>query len=271
MLIEDVSISSITPDENQPRRSIDSSDERELAGSLNTNGQLQPIIVCRRPELDDKLCIDGHLRMRAATLLGWPELRAMVLDELPTPAELVRMQLTANCLRFDLKPSELAISIQQLKQSQGYTNVEVTKYLGMSKSRVTMLLSILKLPEDLIAKVDAGELGVSTAYGIARQEPAERGLLIENARRGKVKRSETVSRKPVARKTTYRFPMQGGDLTIACIESLDLNGLIALFQSTIRELRAAGKRRIDVKTLERVLAAQRAHEASSEALEGASA
>lgn len=275
MLIEELSLTSVRPDENQPRRTTEDKKVRELADSLDTVGQVQPIITCRLPEPDQYLCIEGHCRLKAASLLGWTTLLAIVHDEKPESADLVRMQLTANCLRFDLKPSELAKAVHALKESEGYSNVEVAGFLAMSKTRVTQVLSYLTLPDDIIDKIDAGELAGSTAYAIARMEPTERSRFISAARNGKVRRSDALTKRgkqPRKQASRFRFQMPRAEVAVSSPAKLDLAGLIDLLQESIKELRAAEKRRIDARTLERVLAAQRGHEAikGTEALTGES-
>lgn len=117
MIIKELLIDQIQADPDQPRLSLDKSELSELAASMRELGQLQPVIAYSVAE--SYMLLDGHRRHQAALALKWSSIHAIALESKPTAAERLRMQLTANCMRSDLKPSELAGAILKLKESLG--------------------------------------------------------------------------------------------------------------------------------------------------------
>lgn len=256
MIVREISVEQITPDTDQPRKFFDDTQMNELTASLKSLGQLQPAILY---QTDFGYCLlDGHRRLLAATQLGWSQMHAIVLDSKPEPHEILRLQLTANCLRADLKPTELARSIQRLKDELGLSNTEVARYLSLSKSKVTQTLALNSLEPKIQQKVDAGDLAASTAYAIARTDPSKRGELVEAALEGRLKRKDvpTAVRSPTERqrKQRYAFRLPEADFTIAVNDSTELDELVELAKKLIRELRSASRHQLNSRLLEQVLA-----------------
>src|SRR5699024_12655678 len=72
-------VEQIVPNEYQPRTQIDDEKIEELAQTLQTHGIIQPIVV-RKKEADIYEVIAGERRLRAAKLLGWEKISAIVRD-----------------------------------------------------------------------------------------------------------------------------------------------------------------------------------------------
>src|SRR5699024_4098493 len=72
-------VEQIVPNEYQPRTKFDDEKIEELAQTLQTHGIIQPIVV-REKEADIYEVIAGERRLRAAKLLGWEEISAIVRD-----------------------------------------------------------------------------------------------------------------------------------------------------------------------------------------------
>src|SRR6187399_2572318 len=84
----------------QVRRHFEEADLRLLGESLKVK-QLQPVLA--KP---DGTLIAGERRLRAATLVGLPELQVIISDELLSETQIKVLQLTENLHRADLKDSE---------------------------------------------------------------------------------------------------------------------------------------------------------------------
>src|ERR1019366_8290837 len=102
--LRDVTVSSISPNPFQPRRSFDDAALAELAASIAASGLLQPIIVRAvgsRYEL-----IAGERRWRAVQRLGWAKVAAIVRDFDDQTA--LSLALIENLQRDDLSSIDAA-------------------------------------------------------------------------------------------------------------------------------------------------------------------
>ena len=246
----------IDPDENQPRRSLDSERVHQLSQSVRDHGILQPLILYEN--VDRYTIADGHMRFAATGLLGLKEVPALVLPSVPDTDTLLLVQLAANSMRVDLKPTEKALAYQRLKELRGLSNVELAKLMNVSKSAVTETLSYLSLPLELKVLLDSGELAGSTAYAVSRApDEATRQELLKTALNGHLKRDDAARRVSrtdsgkLRQRSTFRLP--AAEITIAVDDDLDFASLIGLLQTLGRECRRAEKQGINLKTLERVL------------------
>ncbi|MFO0944069.1 MAG: ParB N-terminal domain-containing protein, partial [Pirellulales bacterium] len=91
MKITQLDIKFIQPDPLQPRKVIVESEVERLSQSLIRYKQLTPIIVYRKDDL--YVLVDGHRRLLAAVRANIPTLDAIVLEQSPSPNDLLAMQL----------------------------------------------------------------------------------------------------------------------------------------------------------------------------------
>ena len=76
-----ISISSIVPNKNQPRKLFEKEALDELTVSIKERGVIQPLIVRRSEELDDKYeLIAGERRWQAAQSAGLNEVPVVIID-----------------------------------------------------------------------------------------------------------------------------------------------------------------------------------------------
>src|SRR2546430_17231241 len=76
--LKSIPISQVSRNPFQPRREFNSEELAELQESLKATGLLQPITVRRRPGRDGFALIAGERRLRAAPMLGWKEIPAII-------------------------------------------------------------------------------------------------------------------------------------------------------------------------------------------------
>lgn len=255
----------IEPDPDQPRRTIEEPDTLRLAESIRLRGILQPIIVC---EHDGRFrIIDGHRRFAAGEIAGLAEMPALVVSGMPDDETVLMMQLTANCLRVDLRPTELAVALQKLQERRGWSQSQLAEAMQMSKSMVTQTLSFLTLPTALQTKLDNGELARSTAYAIAREtDDSRRQELMQRAMKGGLKRDEANGsigkREHRDGLRRLRFKLGLMELSMVMDEQFNVEDCLTALQELTRQCRFAAKQRITLTTLERILAekAQRAEQ-----------
>jgi ParB family chromosome partitioning protein len=189
-----IDLASIVPDPEQPRKEFDEEELRQLADSIKKDGQLQPIRVRWDASLDGGrwVIIAGERRYRAATLAGLDKMSCIIVQGEITKERIRSEQLLENLLREDLRPIESAHAFRELMELHGWTAKRLATELHLSTTKVSNILSLLKLPDDLQRKVEDGALPPSTAYELAKikDQDAQRALA-DKALSGQVKHVET--------------------------------------------------------------------------------
>jgi len=147
-----IEISRIKLDPEQPRKSLNQKRLNELAESIKKHGLLQPISVEYIEVEDCFKIISGERRYKAAKLSDLQELPC-IIKNIDSNTRLIH-QLIENIQRQDLPPLEEAESIQALinkkrMDNPSYSQREASRELGLPKSYVNEMLSLLKLPQDI--------------------------------------------------------------------------------------------------------------------------
>lgn len=163
-LVETIRVDAIDPDPNQPRRNFDAMKLKELADSLLTAGQIQPIVVAKS---GDRFIIHvGERRWRASALAGLATIRALVRT---TPLEVrdtIVAQVVENGQRADLTTTELVGAVRKLSEL-GMRNAEIARSLAKNPTRVSELQALAAAPAELVAIAD--EIGLGLSYQLLRQ------------------------------------------------------------------------------------------------------
>jgi ParB family transcriptional regulator, chromosome partitioning protein len=155
---------------------------------------------------------DGHRRFEVCHLLDIKDIPVLVLPAKPDTETLLLMQLAANGMREDLKPSEKAFAYRRLKEMRNISNAELASLMNVSKSVVTETLSYLDLPSEALALLDSGQIARSTAYAISRApDKTTRKELLDKAVRGELKRDDAIRR--VNRRQTAKHRTLGAAKT----------------------------------------------------------
>ncbi len=144
-----ISISSIVPNENQPRKLFDKAALDELSSSIKEQGIIQPLIVRKSDDQDDKFeLIAGERRWQAAQSAGLNEVPVVIIsaDNLKS----LELAIIENVQRRDLNAIEEAESYKNLIDKFNYDQDKVSKFIGKSRSHISNSLRLLSLPEKLI-------------------------------------------------------------------------------------------------------------------------
>jgi len=183
-----VPIAFLKPNPNNPRRIFSDTELAELANSIRERGIIQPIVVRTvRGATDAYEIIAGERRWRAAQRAGLHEVLIFVHEA--TDAEALELAIIENVQRTDLNPLEEAMGYQALADQYNYSQDEIAKTVGKSRSHVANTLRLQKLPDAVKAYINAGKLtagharaliGVSDPERVAR-EIVERGLNVRDA------------------------------------------------------------------------------------------
>ena len=145
----------------QTRTSFDPAKLTELAQSIAATGVVQPIIV--RPLATGRFqLINGERRLLASKEVGKstiPAIVRQVSDELA-----MEMTIVENLQRADLNPMEQARAYQRLSSDFKMTQEQMALRTGKERASVANFLRLLRLPEGVQQKVEAGDL----SFGHAR-------------------------------------------------------------------------------------------------------
>jgi len=188
-----IPITAIRPNPYQPRREFDETELAELQASLKTAGLLQPISV--RPVGDGRFeLISGERRLRAATRLGWPDIPAVVRDDVDDRT-LLTLALVENLQRANLNSVEEARGYRRLADEFGFTHAQIAEAVGKDRTSITSILRILQLPSGVLELVETGKLTAGHARAL---------VAIEDARRTTALANETIARQLSVRELERR-------------------------------------------------------------------
>ena len=144
-----ISISSIVPNKNQPRKLFEKESLDELTNSIKERGIIQPLIVRKSDDYDDKFeLIAGERRWQSAQSAGLHEVPVVIIEA--DNLKSLEFAIIENVQRKDLNPIEEAESYKNLIDNFGYDYEKVSKFIGKSRSHVSNSLRLLSLPEKLI-------------------------------------------------------------------------------------------------------------------------
>ena len=152
-----ISISSIVPNKNQPRKFFEKEALDDLTNSIKERGIIQPLIV-RKSEIENSKfeLIAGERRLQAAQTAGLHEVPVVVVsaDDLKS----LELAIIENVQRKDLNPIEEAESYQNLIEKFGYDQEKVSRFIGKSRSHVTNTLRLLSLSEDILELIKENKI-----------------------------------------------------------------------------------------------------------------
>ncbi len=154
--LREISVRSIHPNPNQPRKHFDEATLGALADSIRERGLLQPIVV--RPTTPDAFeLVAGERRWRAAQIAGDLMIPALIDDKVDEAGSL-ELALIENVVREDLTPIEEARTIALLLEDPNITETLLSKRLGRSRTDIAHTVRLLDLPDQAIELIDAGVL-----------------------------------------------------------------------------------------------------------------
>jgi ParB family chromosome partitioning protein len=156
--VVDLSLNSIVPNPNQPRKIFDEEKLNELSQSIIEHGLLQPITVIE-DEIGEYILVSGERRLRAHKLANLETIKAIIVDI--EELKLRELALIENIQRDDLNIIELAYSYAQLLNEHSLTHEELAKKVFKSRTSITNTLRLLQLSpyvQQLLAsdKISAG-------------------------------------------------------------------------------------------------------------------
>lgn len=162
--IVEIDLSELRANPYQPRKNFDEEALNELASSIKEHGVFQPIIV--KKSIKGYEIIAGERRFRASKLAGMQTIPAIVKDF--SDEEMMQIALLENLQRENLTSIEEAKAYKSIIESMNITQDELAKKVGKSRSHVTNILGLLKLPASVQNMVLYNKLSMGHARVLSK-------------------------------------------------------------------------------------------------------
>lgn len=179
--LNEIAISLIESNPNQPRREFDESALKELAASIREIGIITPITL--RQTTDGKYqIIAGERRWRASQMAGLKTIPAYIRTA--EDDNIMEMALVENIQREDLNAIEIALAYQHLSESTGMTQERISERVGKSRTSITNYLRLLKLPAQIQMALKNKEMDMGHARALlALDSPSAQLKLFKEVQR----------------------------------------------------------------------------------------
>ncbi|MGO4175653.1 ParB/RepB/Spo0J family partition protein [Bosea sp. TAF32] len=249
-----VPVEFLRPSARNPRRSFVEEDLDELTTSIRERGILQPIIVRSIPGMVDAYeIIAGERRWRAAQRAELHDVPVILVEA--DDREALEIAIVENVQRTDLNAIEEAAGYERLIAEFGYTQNDLARVIGKSRSHVANTMRLSKLPESVRKMVSEGAVSAGHARALLSvSEPelmarriVDEGMsvrdierVVQEEARGETTKSVALSKPKVEKDPDTRA------LEKALEEALGLSVSIA------HRANGSGEVRIGYKTLEQL-------------------
>ena len=167
--IVEIPINELMSNPYQPRKIFDEESLKELSESIKEHGVFQPIIV--KKSVKGYNIIAGERRTKASELAGLKTVPAIVRDF--SDEEMMQVALLENLQREDLSAIEEAKAYKSIIESLRLTQDELAKRLGKSRSHITNMLGLLRLPLSVQDMVLYGKISMGHARVLSKLENSE--------------------------------------------------------------------------------------------------
>ena len=137
-----IKLSELRSNPYQPRLYFDEEALQELSDSIKEHGVFQPIIV--KKSIKGYEIIAGERRVKASKKAGLETIPAIIRDF--TDEEMMQIALLENLQREDLSAIEEAKAYYDIIHSLNITQDELAKRVGKSRSHITNMIGLLRLP-----------------------------------------------------------------------------------------------------------------------------
>lgn len=169
--INEIELSQISPNPEQPRRDFDEAALDELAASIREIGIIQPITL-REKETGKFEIIAGERRWRASQRAGLTTIPAYVRTV--SDETMMEMALVENIQRQDLNAIEIALAYQHLVNATGLTQEKVAERVGKSRAQVANFMRLLRLPAEVQMALQSRQIEMGAARALLGLEsPSE--------------------------------------------------------------------------------------------------
>ncbi len=161
--INEIELSKIVANPDQPRREFDQEALQELADSIREIGIIQPITL-RKVSEDQYQIIAGERRYRASLLAGKQTITAYIRTA--DDENVMEMALIENIQREDLNSLEIALAYQHLIEQYNLTQERLSERVGKKRTTIANYLRLLKLPAQIQVALQNKEIDMGHARAL---------------------------------------------------------------------------------------------------------
>lgn len=167
--IVNIKLSELRSNPYQPRIYFDEEALQELADSIKEHGVFQPIIV--KKSIKGYEIVAGERRVKASKKAGLETIPAIIKDF--TDEEMMQIALLENLQRENLSAVEEAKAYYDIINSLGITQDELAKRVGKSRSHITNMIGLLRLPLSVKNLINNKKISMGHARVLSKLESNE--------------------------------------------------------------------------------------------------
>lgn len=170
--IIELDLSELRANPYQPRKNFNDESLEELADSIKEHGVFQPIIV--KKSIKGYEIVAGERRYRASKKAGLEKIPAIIRDF--TDEQMMEIALLENLQRENLSAIEEAEAYRTMIEKLDLTQEQLAKRVGKSRSHITNILGLLRLPQEIQTEVVTGNLSMGHARALSKLESNDKIL-----------------------------------------------------------------------------------------------
>ena len=174
--IVELNLSDLRPNPYQPRKVFDEEALNELASSIKEHGVFQPIIVKKSIKGYD--IIAGERRFRASKMAGLEKIPAIVREF--TDEQMMEIALLENLQRENLSAIEEATAYKAMIEHLNLTQDELSKRVGKSRSHVTNIIGLLRLPKVVQDMISDNRITMAHARALSKLNDDDQIIVLAN-------------------------------------------------------------------------------------------
>lgn len=174
--VVEISLKELRPNPYQPRKVFNEEALNELAASIKEHGVFQPIIV--KKSIKGYEIIAGERRYRASLLAGKETIPAIVRDF--SEENMMEVALLENLQREDLTSIEEAYAYKNMLEKLNLTQEELATKVGKSRSHITNILGLIRLPKQVQTMVADQSISMGHARILSKIEDEEKIIELAN-------------------------------------------------------------------------------------------
>lgn len=168
--IVEVSLDELRANPYQPRKVFDDEALKELSESIKEHGVFQPIII--KKSIKGYEIIAGERRVRASKLAGLTKIPALIRNL--NDEQMMEIALLENLQRENLSAIEEAAAYKSMIEKLNITQDELSKKVGKSRSHITNILGLLRLPKEVQKLVALNKISMGHARVLSKLESDEK-------------------------------------------------------------------------------------------------
>jgi ParB family chromosome partitioning protein len=152
--VTEIPLEKLAPNPQQPRKDFSEEKLAEMANTIKAYGVIQPVLVHK--EKEQYILVAGERRYKAAQMAGLKTIPAIVKEY--SPKELIEIALVENLQREDLNPIEEASAYKRLLEEFNFSQEELARKIGRSRSSIANAMRLLTLDEETKKYLSDGKL-----------------------------------------------------------------------------------------------------------------